>query len=108
MQAADLSWNDTDRLRDYLLLRGEISRHKEDPHAYEPPPGTLSRDAVEEARLFEPNTWKLISALRQGAEQIVETAFSFGMGLTSCAVPMGTRRAASGFRRWSIGCTWAR
>ena len=89
LQAADLSWNDTDRLRDYLLLRGEISRHKEDPHAYEPPPGSLSRDAVEEARLFEPNTWKLISALRQGAEQIVETAFSFGMGLDKLRRPDG-------------------
>jgi hypothetical protein len=89
LQAADLSWDDTDRLRDYLLLRGEISRHKEDPHAYEPPPGSLSRDAVEEARLFEPNTWKLISALRQGADQVLEAAYRFRLGFDTLSRPDG-------------------
>ena len=94
LQAADLSWEDTDRLRDYLLLRGEISRHKEDPHAYEPPPGSLSRDTVEEERLYEPNTWKpntwkLITALRQGADQVLEAAYRFRLGFDTLSRPDG-------------------
>lgn len=89
LQTADLSWDDTDMLRDYLLLRGEISRHKEDPHGYEPPAGTLSREDVESQSPFETNTWKLISDLRKGAEHIVETAFDFGMGLTTLRRPDG-------------------
>lgn len=89
LQAADLSLGDTDRLRSYLLLRGEIIRHKEELHAYEPPPGSLSWDTVEEERLSEPNTWKLISALRQGAEQIVGAAYRFRMGFDTLCRPDG-------------------
>jgi len=59
-------------LRDYLLLRGEISRHKEAPRTYEPPHGTIDREWVESS-FSEHNRWKLISAFRKGAEQIVES-----------------------------------
>lgn len=89
LQAADLSWAETDRLRDYLLLKGEISRHKEELHAYEPPPGSLSRDTVEEERLYEPNTWKLITALRQGADQVLEAAYRFRLGFDTLSRPDG-------------------
>lgn len=98
LQAAELSWDDTDRLRDYLLLRGEISRHREDPHAYEPPAGDIDRHGVESLVTEEPNTWKLISAFRKGADQVVEAAYRFGMGFHELGRADGHRRAASGFR----------
>ncbi|NDW60000.1 hypothetical protein G0P98_26335, partial [Yangia sp. PrR004] len=46
LQGAELSWDDTDLLRDYLLLRGEISRHRDDPRGYTPPEGDLDREGV--------------------------------------------------------------
>jgi hypothetical protein len=89
LQAAELSWEDTDLLRDYLLLRGEISRHKADPHGYEPPAGEVDRQWVESASGSERNSWKLISAFRKGAEQIVEVAHRFGVGLDELRRPDG-------------------
>ena len=89
MQAADLSWDDTDRLRDYLLLRGEISRHREDPHGYAPPAGEVDRDWVEAAAFGTSNTWELISAFRKGAERIVEVAHRFGVNLSELKRPDG-------------------
>lgn len=80
LQAAELSWEDTDLLRDYLLLRGEISRHRNDPRGYTPPEGDINREAVETSAHREPNTWKLIEAFRRGAERVIETAYRFGMG----------------------------
>lgn len=85
LQAVDLSWEDTDLLRDYLLLRGEISRHREDPHGYRPPPGEIDEQWVEGAAPETRNAWPLISAFRKGAEQVVEAAYRFGMGLEGSA-----------------------
>lgn len=81
LQAVELSWGDTDLLRDYLLLRGEISRHKADPEGYKPPAGDISRDRVMQSAPETHDPWPLISAFRRGAERIVETAYRFGMGL---------------------------
>lgn len=81
LQATELSWGDTDLLRDYLLLRGEISRHKADPEGYEPPAGDISRSWVTQSAPEAHDPWPLISAFRRGAERIVETAYRFGMGL---------------------------
>ncbi|WP_349294627.1 hypothetical protein ABEB22_21265 (plasmid) [Thioclava sp. 'Guangxiensis'] len=80
LQAAELSWEDTDLLRDYLLLRGEISRHRDDPRGYTPPEGDLDRHGVMVSLDDEPNTWKLIEAFRRGAQGILSTAYRFGMG----------------------------
>ena len=96
LQAADLSWEETDRLRDYLLLRGEISRHREDPHAYEPPAGDIDRHGVESLVTEEPNTWKLISAFRKGADQVVEAAYRFGMGFNE----LGRADGHEAGRKW--------
>lgn len=96
LQAAELSWEDTDRLRDYLLLRGEISRHREDPHAYEPPTGDIDRHGVESLVTEEPNTWKLISAFRKGANQVVEAAYRFGMGFNE----LGRTDGHEAGRKW--------
>ena len=41
---SDLHHDDTEALRNVLLLKGEISRHKEEGRAYEPPEGALSLD----------------------------------------------------------------
>lgn len=81
LQAIDLSWDDTDLLRDYLLLRGEISRHREDPHGYEPPAGDIDRQWVQSAGLDARDPWPLVSAFRRGAERIVEAAHRFGVNL---------------------------
>jgi hypothetical protein len=89
LQAVELSWEDTDLLRDYLLLRGEISRHREDPHGYEPPAGEIDRDWVEAAAPTTSNTWVLISAFRKGAERIVEVAHRFGVNLSELKRPDG-------------------
>ncbi len=80
LQGAELSWDDTDLLRDYLLLRGEISRHRDDPRGYTPPEGDFDREGVEVYTNLESNTWKLISAFRRGAESVVSAAYRFGMG----------------------------
>lgn len=34
VRAAEVSGDDADELREYLLLKGEISRHKDNPHGY--------------------------------------------------------------------------
>lgn len=47
LQASELSWDDTDLLRDYLLLRGKMSRHKEAPTRYGPPQGDISQEDVQ-------------------------------------------------------------
>lgn len=89
LQAIELSWEETDLLRDYLLLRGEISRHREDPRDYEPPAGDINRDWVEAAAFTTSNKWELISGFRKGAERIVEVAHRFGMGLSELKRPDG-------------------
>ena len=97
LQVADLSRDDTDVLRDYLLLRGEISRHRGDPHGYEPPAGEIDEQWVEDAAPDTRNSWKLISAFRKGAEQTVEAAYRFGMGWDDLQRPDGHERGREWF-----------
>lgn len=89
LQATELSWDDTDLLRDYLLLRGEISRHKEAPRTYEPPAGELDEEWVKQAALEGERPWPLISAFRKGAERIVEIAHRFGVSVKELQRPDG-------------------
>ena len=89
LQAAELSWEDTDLLRDYLLLRGEIIRHQDNPHAYEPPDGKFDQEQIEDQASVEKNTWRLINAIRKGAEEIIGAAGRFGMGPEELKRPDG-------------------
>ena len=78
IQRADLTHEETDTLRGYLLLKGEIARHKELGAEYEPPDGRKSIADLE----HEPsphNPWPLIGAIREGAETVMDVAHRFGM-----------------------------
>ncbi len=97
LQAVDLSWEDTDVLRDYLLLRGEISRHREDPRGYRPPPGEIDEQWVRDSVWAKRDPWPLISAFRKGAEQIVEAAYRFGLGFGDLLRPDGHERGREWF-----------
>ena len=97
LQAVKLSWEDTDVLRDYLLLRGEISRHREDPRGYEPPAGEIDEEWVEHAAPDTPDPWKLILAFRKGAERILEAAYCFGMDWDDLKRPDGHERGREWF-----------
>ena len=97
LQAVELSWDDTDVLRGYLLLRGEISRHREDPRGYEPPAGEIDEEWVEHAAPDTPDPWKLISAFRRGAERILEAAYCFGMDWDDLKRPDGHERGREWF-----------
>ena len=90
LQAVDLSWDDTDLLRDYLLLRGEMRRHRDNPHEYQPPRGDIDRRGVKEYMWRqERDPWPMIDALRRGANQVVEAAYRFGMDLNVLRRPDG-------------------
>lgn len=89
LQAAEVSWDDADELRDYLLLRGEISRHKQDPHGYAPPKGAIDRIDAEQATRKGASRWPLIDALRSGAHRVVDAAYDYGMGPEDLAKPNG-------------------
>jgi len=80
LKAPELSHDDTERLRDYLLLKGEISRHKALGRAYTPPEGDLrvSRLPQEPQR----DAWPYIDAIRAGAERVVSAASVFGLRLS--------------------------
>lgn len=97
LQVVELSWDDTDVLRGYLLLRGEISRHREDPRGYEPPAGEIDEEWVEHAAPDTPDPWKLISAFRRGAERILEAAYCFGMDWDDLKRPDGHERGREWF-----------
>ncbi|MFV0277405.1 MAG: hypothetical protein ACK5HY_09510 [Parahaliea sp.] len=84
-------------LRGYLLLRGEISRHREDPRGYEPPAGAIDEEWVEHAAPDIPDPWKLISAFRRGAERILEAAYCFGMDWDDLKQPDGHERGREWF-----------
>ena len=89
LQSVEVSWDDADELRDYLLLRGEISRHKEDPHGYEPPRGAIEPIDAEQATRKGARRWPLIEALRSGAYRVVDAAYDCGMGPEDLAKPNG-------------------
>ena len=97
LQAVDLSWEDADLLRDYLLLRGEISRHKEDPRGYEPPPGEIDEEMAEYRASKTRSAWPVISAFRKGAEQVVDAAYRFGMGFDELRRPDGHEKGREWF-----------
>ena len=104
LQAAEVSWDDADELRDYLLLKGEISRHKQDPHGYKPPKGAISTMDAEMATRKGATRWPLINALRSGAHSVVEAAYEYRMGPEVLAKPNGHETAGAGSRLWLIGC----
>jgi len=66
-----------ERLRDYLLLKGEISRHKAMGRDYTPPEGDMrvSRLPLEPQR----DAWPYIEAIRAGAERVMAAASRFGL-----------------------------
>ncbi len=97
LQAVDLSWDDADLLRDYLLLRGEISRHREDPRGYRVPHGDIDEERVEHRAPETWDHWPLISAFRRGAERVVEAAYRFGMGWNDLKRPDGHERGREWF-----------
>ena len=75
----DLSERDTEALRDFLMLKGEIAHHKAQGRSYEPPEGALALHRVGGDVHTDP--WPLINAVRSGAERVYEAAHRFGMGL---------------------------
>ncbi|WP_282093629.1 plasmid recombination protein [Epibacterium ulvae] len=78
IRATDLSYEATEPLRDYLLLKGEISRHKTLGRAYEPPEGRKTLDDVED---YDPhrNAWPLIEAIREKAQVVMDISRRVGM-----------------------------
>lgn len=76
---ADLSEGQTEALSALLMLKGEITRHKVEGGAYEPPRGALTLDRVGGDASTDP--WPFIEAIRSGAERVYEAAQRFGMGL---------------------------
>ena len=96
LQAAEMSWDDADELREYLLLKGEISRHKQDPHGYKPPKGAITTMDAEMATRKGATRWPLINALRSGAHSVVEAAYEYGMGPEDLAKRNGHENG----RRW--------
>lgn len=96
LRAAEVSGDDADELREYLLLKGEISRHKQDPHGYKPPKGAISTMDAEMATRKGATRWPLINALRSGAHSVVEAAYEYGMGPEDLAKRNGHENG----RRW--------
>lgn len=77
MENLPLDKDDTDTLRDYLLLRGELIEHRTNPTAYEPPRGAIGLESAVEATAGPKTT---LEALRSGATAVLEAAQRFGMG----------------------------
>ena len=76
---ADLSEGQTEALSALLMLKGEITRHKAEGSAYEPPRGALTLDRVGGDASTDP--WPFIEAIRSEAERVYEAAQRFGLGL---------------------------
>lgn len=79
LQGAGLSEADTSLLRDYLLLRGEVIRHKQAPADYKPPEGDFDREYLDELIYSETNTWKIIDGFRKGADKVIDAARNIGI-----------------------------
>lgn len=77
MENMPLDKHDTDTLRDYLLLRGELIEHRANPTAYEPPRGVIGVKSATEATTGPKTT---LEALRSGATAVLEAAQRFSMG----------------------------
>jgi hypothetical protein len=79
IRGASLSEDQTEALSGLLMLKGEITRHKAQGSAYEPPRGALTLDRVGGDASTDP--WPFIEAIRSGAERVYEAAQRFGLGL---------------------------
>ena len=77
LRAVELSQRDTEHLRDYLLLKGEISRHKTMGRDYTTPEGDMRVDRLPLEP--QPDAWPYIEAIRAGAERVMAAAFRFGL-----------------------------
>jgi hypothetical protein len=79
----ELTHEDAEELGDYLLLKGEVARHKALGAAYEPP-GALNRaeDVEVAVHLRDPRRgpWPVIEAIRAKANQVLNAAARFGLG----------------------------
>lgn len=80
LKVTELHHSEIDEIRDYLLLKGEISRHKELGRDYEPPEGAMKLADVEMS-LPNETAWPLINAIREKTEYLIQTAAYFGLGL---------------------------
>ena len=79
LRAVDLSHEATERLRDYLLLKGEISRHKTMGRDYSPPEGDMTLTRLPPTP--QNDAWPYIEAIRSGAERVIEASHRFGVSL---------------------------
>ena len=80
LRSAELSHGTTERLRDYLLLKGEVSRHKELGSAYEPPEGYITPNQL--PLTPQRDAWPYIDGIRAGADRVMKTATKFGLDFT--------------------------
>jgi hypothetical protein len=80
LRAVDLSHDDTERLRDYLLLKGEISRHKAMGRDYTPPEGDMRVNRIPKEPQHD--AWPYIEAIRAGAERVFQAAAAFGLSFS--------------------------
>ena len=79
----DLTHHDAHELRDYLLLRGEVARHKALGAAYEPPGAPRSTHDVEvmvRLRNEALGPWPVIERIRGQAVHLINVAAHFGLG----------------------------
>ena len=79
LRAVDLSHDATEHLRDYLLLKGEISRHKDMGRDYTPPEGEMTLTRLPPTP--QSDAWPYIEAIRSGAERVIEASHRFGVSL---------------------------
>ena len=78
LRVSYLTYETTGPLRDYLLLKGEISRHKELGRAYEAPESRTMLSSTEDY-IPDRNPWPLIEAIREKAQQIMDVSRQFGI-----------------------------
>ena len=83
LQRLELSEAHTAHLRDYLVLREEIARHKTQRSSYKPPEGDLPAHRLPKAEQRDP--WPYIQVIRGGVERVINAAHRFGMGLNENA-----------------------
>ena len=84
IQQADMHHHDMEDLSDLLTLKVEISRHKALGRDYEPPEGPMTLIDVPTAREWT-DPWPYITAIRSGAERIMNLATRFGMSVDESA-----------------------
>ena len=88
----ELTHDDAEELGDYLLLKGEVARHKALSAAYEPPGALHEPNDVEGVvRLRDPRRgpWPVIEAIRAKAAQVLNAAGRFGLHFEATAQDRG-------------------